>query len=111
MFSYFGVLLMSHAAWRMGCAQKLRPYDMIPPEEAIMQIRCDIVQECEVPSGIPAIRIEAQAAFGGRASRSAVTLQIPPGAVLRLRLVCLPAEEPFEPLRLRDSQSPERSDK
>ena len=75
---------------------------MVLSEETKMQIPCDIVQEYEVPSGITAIRIEAQAAFASRASSSAVTLQIPPGAVLRLRLVCLPAEEPSEPLRSHD---------
>jgi hypothetical protein len=72
-----------------------------------MQIPCDIVQEYEVPAGISAIRIEAQAATASRASSSAVTLTIPPGAVLRLRLVCLPAQGSSEPLRSRDSQTPE----
>ena len=41
-----------------------------------MQIPCDIIQEYEVPSGIIAIRIEAQAAFASRARSSAVMLQI-----------------------------------
>jgi hypothetical protein len=67
-----------------------------------MQIPCDIVQEYEVPSGITKFRIEAQATVASRTSRSAVTLQIPAGAVLRLRLVCLRAEEPSEPLRSHD---------
>jgi hypothetical protein len=58
----------------------------------MMQIPCDVVQEYEVPSGITAIRIEAQAAVANRTSSSAVTLQMPPGATLRLRLVCLPAQ-------------------
>jgi hypothetical protein len=65
----------------------------------MMQIPCDIVQEYEVPSDITAIRIEAQAAVASRTSRSAVTLQIPPGAILRLRLVCLPAQASSEPVR------------
>lgn len=69
---------------------------------AQMQIPCDIVKEYEVPLGVTAIRIEAEAAFASRTSRSVVTLQIPPGAVLRLRLVCLPAEEGSEPLRSHD---------
>jgi hypothetical protein len=63
----------------------------------VTPIPCDIVQEYEVPSGITAIRIEAEAAVAGRASRSAVTLHIPPGAILRLRLVCLPAKGSSEP--------------
>jgi hypothetical protein len=56
----------------------------------MIQIPCDIVQEYEIPSGVTAIRIEAKATVPSRASSSAVTLHIPPGAVLRLRLVCLP---------------------
>ena len=75
---------------------------MILSKGAKRQIPCDIVQEYEVPSGITAIRIEAQATVASRTSRSAVTLQISPGPVLRLRLVCLPAEEPSEPLRSHD---------
>jgi hypothetical protein len=63
-----------------------------------MQIPCDVVQEYEIPSGVTAIRIEAQATAGSRASTSAVTLQIPPGATLRLRFVCLPAQGSSEPL-------------
>ena len=73
----------------------------------MMQVPCDTLQEYEVPSGITAIRIEAQAAVANHASSSAVTLRIPPGAILRLRLVCLPPQGSSEPLRLRDSQSSE----
>jgi hypothetical protein len=65
----------------------------------MMQTPCDVVQEYEVPSGITAIRIEAQATVASRASNSPVTLQIPPGPILRLRLVCLPAQGSSEPLR------------
>jgi hypothetical protein len=65
----------------------------------MMQIPCDVVQEYEVPSGITAIRIEAQANLASRASSSAVTLQIPPSAILRLRLVCLPTQTSSEPRR------------
>lgn len=57
-----------------------------------MQIPCDSVQEYEIPFGITAVRIEAESSSAGRHSRSAVTLQISPGATLRLRLVCLPAQ-------------------
>jgi hypothetical protein len=45
---------------------------------------CDVVQEYLIPSGVTAIRIEAKATVPSRASSSAVTLQIPPGPVLRL---------------------------
>jgi hypothetical protein len=57
-----------------------------------MQIPCDVVQEYEVPPGVTAVRIEAESSGAGRHSGSAVTLQIPPGAILRLRLACLPAQ-------------------
>jgi hypothetical protein len=59
-----------------------------------MQIPCDVVQEYEVPPGVTAVRIEAESSGAGRHSASAVTLQIPPGAILRLRLACLPAQGP-----------------
>jgi hypothetical protein len=68
----------------------------------MMQIPCDVVQEYEVPSGITAIRIEAQAIVASRASNSAVTLQLPTGAILRLRLVCLPEQGSSGPLRSHD---------
>jgi hypothetical protein len=58
----------------------------------MMQIPCDVVQEYEVPSDVTAVRIEAETGAAGRYSRSAVTLQIPAGAILRLRLACLPAQ-------------------
>jgi hypothetical protein len=57
-----------------------------------MQIPHDSVQEYEIPSGVTAVRIEAESSGPGRHSRSAVTLQISPGATLRLRLVCLRAQ-------------------
>jgi hypothetical protein len=57
-----------------------------------MQIPCDVVQEYEVPPGVTAVRIEAESSGVGRHSRSAVTLQIPPGGILRLRLACLPLQ-------------------
>jgi len=56
-----------------------------------MQIPCDVVQEYEVPPGVTAVRIEAESSGAGRHSSSAVTLQVPPGGILRLRLTCLPA--------------------
>ncbi len=55
-------------------------------------IPCDVVQEYEVPSGVTALRIEAESSGAGGHSSSAVTLQIRPGATLRLRFVCLPAQ-------------------
>jgi hypothetical protein len=57
-----------------------------------MQILCDVVQEYEVPPGVTAVRIEAESRGVGRHSSSAVTLQIRPGGILRLRLECLPAQ-------------------
>ena len=57
-----------------------------------MEIPCDSVQEYEIPSGVTAVCIEAESSGVGRHSRSAVTLQIPPGGILRLRLVCLPLQ-------------------
>jgi hypothetical protein len=61
-----------------------------------MQIPCDVVQEYEVPHGVTAIRIEAASSAAGRYSSSTVTLQVPPGAILRLRLACLPEQGSFE---------------
>jgi hypothetical protein len=57
-----------------------------------MQIPCDVVQEYEVPPGVTAVRIEAESSGVGRHSSSAVTLQVPPGGIFRLRLACLPAQ-------------------
>jgi hypothetical protein len=57
-----------------------------------MQILCDVVQQYEVPPGVTAVRIEAESSGVGRHSSSAVTLQIPPGGILRLRLACLPTQ-------------------
>jgi hypothetical protein len=70
-----------------------------------MQIPCDVVQEYEVPPGVTAVRIEAESSGAGRHSSSAVTLQIPPGAILRLRLACLPAQGPSEAPSPRGPQS------
>jgi hypothetical protein len=55
------------------------------------QIPCDVVQEYEVPPGVTAVRIEAETSAVGRHSSSAVTLQMAPGAILRLRFTCLQA--------------------
>jgi hypothetical protein len=62
----------------------------------MMQIPCGVVQEYEAPSGVTAVRIEAETTAAGRHSASAVTLQIPPGAILRLRFACL--SDPVEGL-------------
>jgi hypothetical protein len=56
-----------------------------------MQIPCGVVQEYGVPPDVTAVRIEAESSGASRHSSIAVMLQIPPGAILRLRLVCLPA--------------------
>ncbi|MBV8894400.1 MAG: hypothetical protein JO266_20900 [Acidobacteria bacterium] len=57
-----------------------------------MQIPCDVVQEYEIPSGVTTVRIEAESSGASGHSSIAMTLQIPPGATLRLRLACLPAQ-------------------
>jgi hypothetical protein len=68
----------------------------------MMQIPSDVVQEYEVPSGITAIRIEAQATAASRASNSAVTRAILPCVEHRrppVLYVDTPLGEPyFEPL-------------
>jgi hypothetical protein len=64
-----------------------------------MQLSRDVIQEYEVPPGVTAVRIEAESSGVGRHSSSAVTLQIPPGATLRLRLLFLPAQGSSEPFR------------
>jgi hypothetical protein len=67
-------------------------------EEGLMTtVPCDVVQEFEVPPGVAAIRIEAESRGAGGHSSSVVTLQIRPGATLRLRYVCLPAKEQPRP--------------
>ena len=53
---------------------------------------CDTVQEYEIPSNVTAVRIEAESSGSGGQSKSAVTLQIRPGAILRLRFACLPPQ-------------------
>jgi len=47
----------------------------------------DVVQEYVVPPDVTAIRIEAESRGSGGHSRSAVTLQVRPGATVRLRFV------------------------
>jgi hypothetical protein len=53
---------------------------------------CGVVQEYEVPPGVTAVRIEGESSGAGGHSSSALTLQIRPGAILRLRLTCLLAQ-------------------
>jgi hypothetical protein len=72
---------------------------------SLMQIPFDSVQEYEVPPSVIAVRIEAQSSGARRHSSSTVTLQISPGAILRLRLVCLPAQPSSEAPSFRDPQS------
>ena len=57
---------------------------------------CNVVQEYEVPPDVTAVRIEAESSGSGGHSRSAVTLQIRPGATLRLRFACLPSQASSE---------------
>ena len=52
--------------------------------------QCDVVQEYVVPAGVTTIRIEAESSGSGRHSSSSVTLQVRPGDMVRLRVVCLP---------------------
>jgi hypothetical protein len=64
---------------------------------------CDIVQEYTVPPGVTAFRIEVESSGSGEHSSSAVTLNVRPGATVRLRLACLPAQQSSE-----DSAPPSR---
>ena len=50
---------------------------------------CDITQEYAVPSGVTAIRIEAESGSPRRQSSSSVTLQVRSGETVRLRVICL----------------------
>ena len=52
---------------------------------------CDIVQEYEIPLGVTAIRIKAESGGSGGHSSGIVTLQVRPGATVRLRFTCLRA--------------------
>jgi hypothetical protein len=54
---------------------------------------CDIVQEYLVPSGVTAIRVEAESGGSGRHNSSSVTLQVRPGDIVHLRLVCLSSHQ------------------
>jgi hypothetical protein len=60
-------------------------------------IPCDIVQEYVVPPGVAAIRIEAGSGGAGGHSSSTVTLQVRPGATVRLRFACVPSQGSVEP--------------
>ena len=51
---------------------------------------CDNIQEYVVPPGVTAVRIEAESSDSGSHSSSSVTLQVRPGDMVRLRVVCLP---------------------
>jgi hypothetical protein len=57
---------------------------------------CDVVQEYVVPPGVTAVRIEAETSGSGGHSTTAVTLEIRPGAALRVRFVCLPVHRASE---------------
>ncbi len=57
-------------------------------------IPCDVVQEYVVPPGVTAVRIETESGGSGGQSSSTVTLQIRPGATVRLRFVCVPSQGP-----------------
>jgi hypothetical protein len=58
----------------------------------MVTVPCDVVHEYEIPPGLNTVRIEAESSGASGHSSSAVTLQIRPGATLRLRFVCLPAQ-------------------
>lgn len=62
-------------------------------EESKMAIPCNIIQEYVAPPGITAVRIEVESGGSGGHSSSNVTIQVRPGAAVRLRLVCLPAQD------------------
>jgi hypothetical protein len=53
---------------------------------------CNLVQEYVVPPGVTEIRIEAESGGPGGHSSTTVTLQVRPGATVRLRLACIPAQ-------------------
>jgi hypothetical protein len=59
-------------------------------EGKITAMPCDIVQEYMVPPGVTAVRIEAESGGSGGHSSTSVTVQVPPGATIRLRLACVP---------------------
>ena len=59
-------------------------------------VPCDVVQEYVVPPGVTALRIEAESSGSGGHSSSTVTLQVRPGATVRLRFACLPEQGSFE---------------
>jgi len=57
-----------------------------------MTIPCNIIQEYVVPPGVSAVRIEVESGGSGARSSANVTIQVRPGAILRLHLACLPAQ-------------------
>jgi hypothetical protein len=59
-------------------------------------ILSDVVLEYMVPPGVGAVRIEAESGGSGAHSSAKVTIQLRPGATLRLHLACLPAQESSE---------------
>jgi hypothetical protein len=64
------------ALWRAGLTLQVFLTIIRTGRGNLMQIPCDSVQEYEIPSGVTAVRIEAQSSGPGRHSSSAVTLQI-----------------------------------
>jgi hypothetical protein len=62
-------------------------------------IPSDVVLEYMVPPGVGAVRIEAESGGSGAHSSAKVTIQVRPGATLRLHLACLPAQEPTSSAR------------
>jgi hypothetical protein len=61
-----------------------------------MAMPCNIVQEYVMPPNVTAVRIEAESHGSSGHSTSAITLQIHPDAIFRLRLTCLPAQKSSE---------------
>ena len=50
----------------------------------------DVVQEYEAPPGVTAIRVAAESGGPGPHSSGVAVVQVRPGAIVRLRLTCLP---------------------
>lgn len=53
---------------------------------------CDFVQEYVVPPDVTAVRIETDSSGPDSHSSSSLTLQVRPGATLRVRYACSPAQ-------------------
>jgi hypothetical protein len=70
----------------------IRQWGIKMKQGEITALPCDIVQEYVVPPDVTAVRIEAESGGAGGHSSTRVTLQVRPGATLRLHLACVPQE-------------------